>query len=182
MRMNNKNKIVVALLIFGFLAFCTVQFVIIPHNNAKQKQYDSNQNDSLTHDVESVLDYKSAYMGDSVNDVNLFHHLPLYTVTMKFKANSEKCFLTVNYLDTVWNIGEDKVHRDLIYNSVAAMALIDNLKQVTYEFSGATFVFTREEIQDSFGKDLTSLLSREVWNKNIQNRLNDINFVNGFYK
>lgn len=24
----------------------------------------------------------------------------------------------VNYLDTVWNIGEEKMQRDLIYNSV----------------------------------------------------------------
>ena len=53
---------------------------------------------------------------------------------MKFEIDSEACTLTVNYLDTVWNIGEEKVQRDLIYNSVAAMAAIDNLSGITYNF------------------------------------------------
>lgn len=180
--MNNKNKIIVALLIIGALTFCAIQFIVIPHNNAKREQYNANQNDSLTHDIESVLDYKSAYIGDNSNDANLFYHLPLNRVPMKFLINSNDCSLTVNYLDTVWNIGEDKVHRDLIYNSAAAMALIDNLKKITYEFSGVTFVFTREEIQSSFGNDLQSLLNKEAWNKNIQNKLKDSDFVSSFYK
>lgn len=180
--MNHKNKIIVALLIMGVLAFCAVQFIVIPHNKANQEQYNADQNDSLTHDIESVLNYKNAYIGDNSNDTNLFYHLPLNHVPMKFQINSNDCSLTVNYLDTVKNIGEEKVYRDLIYNSAAAMALIDNLKQITYEFSGATFVFTREEIQNSFGKDLISLLNREVWNKNIQSKLNDSDFVSSFYK
>lgn len=179
--MNNKNKIIVALLVIGVLAFCVVQFVIIPHNNAKQEQYNANQNDSLQHDIESVLNYKSAYIGDSSNVANLFYHLPLHTISMKFEINPNDCYLTVNYLDTVWNIGEDKVHRDLIYNSTVAMALIDNLQQITYQFSGNTFVFTREKIQNSFGNDLSSLLDKEAWNKSVQSKLNDTDFVSGFY-
>ncbi|MDP4132973.1 MAG: DUF4825 domain-containing protein [Bacillota bacterium] len=180
--MNKKNKAIIVLLVIGALAFCTIRFIIIPHNNAKQEQYNANQNDSLTHDIANVLRYKSAYVGDSSNDANLFYHLPLSSVSMKFQINPDDCSLTVNYLDTVWNIGEGKVHRDLVYNSAAAMALIDNLKQITYEFSGATFVFTREKIENSFGSDLSSFLDKETWNKKIQSRLNDSDFVSSFYK
>lgn len=180
--MNNKNKAIIALLIIGVMAFCTVEFIIIPQRNAKEAKYIAEQNDSLTHDIENVLDFKSPYVGDSSNDANLFYRLPLNRVSMQFDINPDTCALTVNYLATVNNIGEDKVHRDILYNSVAAMALIDNLSKVTYNFSGDTFSFTREEIENSFGKNLSSLLQKDGWSKNVQSKLNDQNFVDSFYK
>ncbi len=179
--MNKKGKAIIVLLIIGVFAFCAVQFLLIPQINAKQEEYSANQNDSLTHDVESVLDYKSAYIGDNSNVANLFYHLPLNGTAMKFQIDSENCTLFVNYLDTVWNIGEEKVQRDLIYNSVAALALIDNLKQIAYEFSGDTFTFTRAAMEDYFGKGLSSLLDKEIWKEKIQSRLNDADFVSSFY-
>lgn len=86
-----------------------------------------NQTDALTHDISVVEDYKTSYIGNANNVSGLFEVLPLNNVSMKFEINSEDCTLTVNYLDTVWNIGEEKVQRNLVYNSVAAMAAIDNL-------------------------------------------------------
>ena len=179
--MNKKGKAIIALLVVGVFAFCAVQFILIPHINAKQEEDSANQNDSITHDIESVLEYKSAYCGDNSNIANLFYHLPLNSISMKFQIESENCILFVYYLDTVWNIGEDKVQRDLIYNSVAALALIDNLMQITYEFSGDTFTFTRVAMEDCFGKDLSSLLNKEIWKEKIQSRLNDADFVSSFY-
>lgn len=89
---------------------------------------------ALTHDISAIEDYKTAYLGDANNVRDLFGNLPLNNIPRQFEINSDDCTLTVNYLDTVWNIGEDKVQRDLIYNTVAAMAAIDNLSGITYNF------------------------------------------------
>lgn len=90
---------------------------------------------------------------------------------MKFQIDSDACTLTVNYLDTVWNIGKEKVRRDLIYNSVAAMAAIDNLSDITYEFSGDSYSFDREQIEDIFGSPLSNLFEEGKWISNVQNKL-----------
>ncbi len=179
--MNKRNKVIIALLVLGVLAFGAVEFVIVPQNNAMQAEYASNQNDALTHDIESVMEYKSLYMGDNSNDANLFYHLPLNSVAMKFQIDADEYALTVNYLDTVGNIGEDKVHRDIVYNSIAAMALIDNLEQITYEFSGDTYVFTREKIENFTEKELSLLLDKETWNEKIQSKISDKDFINSFF-
>ena len=136
----------------------------------------------MTHDITSIEDYKNLYIGNASNVGNLFWNLPLNNVDMKFEIDSEACTLTVNYLDTVWNIGEEKVQRDLIYNSVAAMAAIDNLSGITYNFSGDSYSFERTQIEDVFGTPLSNLLEQEKWRNDVQDKLKDTDFVEQFYK
>lgn len=180
--MNKKSKIIIGLLAIAVILFCLIQFWIIPANQAKKEAYAQNQADALTHDITSIEDYKSPYIGDANNIGNLFWNLPLNNVDMKFEINSETCALTVNYLDTVWNIGEEKVQRDLIYNSVAAMAAIDNLSGITYNFSGDSYSFERTQIEDVFGTPLSNLLEQEKWSNDVQDKLKDTDFVEQFYK
>ena len=131
---------------------------------------------------EAIEDYKTAYLGDANNVRDLFGNLPLNNIPRQFEINSDDCTLTVNYLDTVWNIGEDKVQRDLIYNTVAAMAAIDNLSGITYNFSGDSYSFERTQIEDIFGAPLSNLLEQEKWSNDVQDKLKDTDFVEQFYK
>ena len=128
--MNKKNKIILGLLSVAIILFSTIQFWIIPTEEAKQADYARNQTDALTHDISAIEDYRFPYIGNASNIGGLFENLPLNDISKKYEINSDNCTLTVNYLDTVWNIGEEKVHRDLIYNSAAAMAAIDNLTAI----------------------------------------------------
>lgn len=180
--MNKKSKIIIGLLVVAVILFCLIQFWIIPTNQAKEEAYAQNQTDALTHDITSIEDYKSPYIGNASNVSNLFWNLPLNNVDMKFEIDSDTCNLTVNYLDTVWNIGEEKVHRDLIYNTVAAMAAIDNLSGITYNFSGDSYSFERTQIEDVFGTPLSNLLEQEKWSNEVQDKLKDTDFVEQFYK
>ena len=182
MEMNKKNKLIITLLAVGVLMFSAVQVVILPARASKQEKYNAQQTDSLTHDISNVLKYKNQYVGNNSNTLNLFYHLPMNNLSMKFQIDSSHCSLTVSYLDTVWNIGEEKVQRDLIYNSAAAFSLIDNLKAITYEFSGNSYSFTRAQFENVFGNPLSSLLEKKTWSKKIQTKLNDINFVESFYR
>ena len=172
--MNKKSKIIICLLAIAAILFCIIQFGVIPANQEKQAEYARNQTDALTHDISAIMDYKSPYIGDASNIGNLFWNLPLNNVDMKFEINSETCALTVNYLDTVWNIGEEKVQCDLVYNSVAAMAAIDNL-------SGESYSFSRKQIEEVFGSPLSELLEQEKWNKEVQDKLNSTDFVEQFF-
>ena len=180
--MTKKSKIIIGLLSVAAVLFCLIQFWIIPANQAKREAYAQNQTDALTHDITSIEDYKSPYIGNASNVGNLFWNLPLNNVDMKFEIDSETCTLTVNYLDTVWNIGEDKVQRDLIYNTVAAMVAIDNLSGITYNFSSDSYSFERTQIEDIFGAPLSNLLEPEKWKNDVQDKLKDTDFVEQFYK
>lgn len=182
MKMNKKSKIIISLLAIAVALFCIIQFWIIPTNQAKKETYAQNQTDSLTHDISAIEDYRTAYLGDANNVRELFGVLPLNNIPKQFEINSDDCTLTVNYLDTVWNIGEDKVQRDLIYNAVAAMAAIDNLSGITYNFSGDSYSFARTQMENVFGSPLSNLLEQEKWCNNVQDKLKDTVFVEQFYK
>lgn len=163
------------------IVFCVVEFAVLPSGQAKQNESALKQTDSLTHDISSIKDYKSPYIGDASNVSHLFYALPLSNISMKFQIDPNSCSLTVNYLDTVWNIGEEKVHRDLIYNSLAAMASIDNLTKITYEFSGDNFSFERKQLEDKFGAPLSNLLDKEKWTE-VQKKLSSDTYCNQFYQ
>lgn len=180
--MNKKNKIIIGLLAIAVVLFCAIQFWIIPTNRAKEAEYAHNQTDALTHDITVIETYRTPYIGNASNTGGLFEVLPLGDIAKKYEINSDNCTLTVNYLDTVWNIGEEKVRRDLVYNSVAAMAAIDNLSGITYNFSGDSYSFTRKQIEDVFGTPLSNLLKQEKWSEKVQSKLNDMDFVEQFYR
>lgn len=180
--MNKKNKVSIGLLSVAMILFSTIQFWIIPTEEAKQADYARNQTDSLTHDISAIEDYRFPYVGNASNIGGLFENLPLNNVSKKYEIDSDNCTLTVNYLDTVWNIGEEKVHRDLIYNSAAAMAAIDNLTGVTYNFAGDSYSFERKELEEILGSPLSNLLVPEKWREEIQTQLSSKEFCDQFYQ
>ncbi|MGN1479282.1 MAG: DUF4825 domain-containing protein [Acutalibacteraceae bacterium] len=176
-----RNKVIIALVSAAAILTCLTLFVIIPSNQKKQEEYEAAQQDALTHDITAVEIYKSPYIGDTSNSTQIFYKLPLGNIQKKFQIDSDNCTITVYYLDTVWDIGEEKVHCDLVYNAVAAMASIDNMTAVTYEFNDKSFSFTREQIEAVFGNDLSSLLQKEVWQEKVQNKLADNTLTESFY-
>lgn len=180
--MNKKNKIILGLLSVAIILFSTIQFWIIPTEEAKQADYARNQTDSLTHDISAIEDYRFPYVGNASNIGGLFENLPLNNISKKYEIDSDNCTLTVNYLDTVWNIGEEKVHRDLIYNSAAAMAAIDNLTAIAYNFAGDSYSFERKELEDMLGSPLSNLLVPEKWKEEIQTQLSSKEFCDQFYQ
>ena len=182
MKMNKKSKIIIGLLAVAVTLFCVIQFWIIPTNQAKKEDYARNQTDALTHDISAIEDYRTAYVGNATNICGLFEVLPLNNISKKFEINSDNCTLTVDYLDTVWNIGEEKVQRDLIYNTIAAMAAIDNLSGITYNFSGDSYSFERTQIEATFGTPLSNLLEQGNWNEDVREQLSSKDFCQQFYK
>ncbi len=69
------------------------------------------------------------------------------------------------------------VHKDLIYNSTAAFALIDNLEKINYNFANLTYSVTKKEIDELYDLALPELLSEDNWKSQVQDRLKDSGFV-----
>lgn len=170
--MKIRNFIIISLLFVGIVLFGVVQFVIIPHNNAEREKYILQQQEPTTHDLKSILKYKNRYMGNASNIINLFHNLPLSKVGMKFQLFPEKLTLEVSYQDTVLNIGEEKVEVSLIYNSVAAFALVDNLEAIDYNFPDESYKVKREDVEKAYSY-FNDILKENIWENTVQGRLKD---------
>ena len=74
-----------------------------------------------------------------------------------------------------------KVRRDLVYDSAAAFALIDNLSAVCYEFSDGSYAFTRAQMEAVLGAPLSALCDGAAMHDRVQARLEDAEFVASFY-
>jgi len=180
--MKTRNKIIVYLVLLGIILYVSVQCVIIPQNNIKKEQYAAEQLDPVTHDLNGISKYKSKYMGDSSNIINLFYSLPLSNVGMTFELFPEELTLEVNYKETVGGIGEERLNKALIYNSTSAFALIENLEAIKYNFPGSSYKALRFDFQKWYGDDLSSLLIDYEWKSKVQDRLKDNDYINNFIK
>lgn len=181
--MNLKNiKVIWCIVMFAILACIGISLSTI--NEKKHIEYTKTQvtTNALTHDITTIQSYKSPYMGNATNLSQLFYHLPLNHLSMNFEMDSKACALTVNYVDTIKAVGLEELKRDVLYNTIAAMATIDNLAQITYHFSDATYRFDRTQIETVFGSPLSSLLDKETWHSKVQELLKSKEFVDSFFE
>lgn len=176
-----KNKILISLLTIAIILSFVIAFYVIPQKGQHSAKYVSQQQNAETHDINQIAGCQTPYIGNASNVGKLFDKLPLSNTERKYEIDSDHCILTIYYLDTVWNIGETKVQQALVYNTVAAMASIDNLAGIVYKFSGDSFSFTREQIESVFGDDLAALLPKAVWEHDVQSKLTDDIFLTQFY-
>lgn len=175
--MSTRNKVIVFLAVAGIALFGIIQGYIIPKNLEQEEQYRLEQQSPITHDLDSVMKYKHKYMGAAGNLINLFSQLPLGQLGKSFQLYPEQLTAEISYKEMVSVIGESEVHKALLYNSLAAFALIDNLQAIHYRFDDASYKVTRSDIQQVFGANLSELLNKETWKTNVQDRLKDDDFT-----
>ncbi|MGE8203303.1 DUF4825 domain-containing protein [Heyndrickxia sp. NPDC080065] len=174
--MKTRNRIIIGLVVIGIILYGVVNYWIVPQQNVRADKYLEEQKEPTTHDIKSILKFKNKYMGNAGNLINLFNHLPLSNVGTTFQLYSDDLALEVNYKETVWNIGEVKVNQSLIYNSTAAFALIDNLQAIIYNFPGTSYKVKRTDVEKLYS-NFGEILKEDHWNKEVQNKLNDSEFV-----
>jgi hypothetical protein len=174
--MKTRNRIIIVLLAFGIALFAAIEFFVIPHQNAENTKYAAAQQEPSTHDLNTILKYRNKYMGNFSNTINLFYHLPLSNAGMNFQLYPDTLTLEVNYKDTVWNIGKEKVNRSLIYNSTAAFALIDNLQSIVYNFPGETYRVNRADVEKLYS-NFSTIIQKVNWYKYVQEPLKNLQYT-----
>lgn len=158
------------------LAFSVTQFALVPFQNAQTKKYELTQKDPCTHDLNSILRYKNHYLGNNSNTIHLFYQLPLAEAGMRFQIFSENLSLKVEYPYSASIRGERTVNQSLIYNSVAAFALISNLQKITFRFTDKAVTITRTDVEKIY-RDPSALLQKDIWKTKVQNLLQNKAFV-----
>lgn len=137
---------------------------------------------ALGHEIESVLKYKSQYMGDASNISELNRNLPLFDIERTNEIDSKNLKYRIKYEDRVFNIGEYRVKSNLIYNATANFALIDNLEAIEFYFEDVSYTLSRQNIVDWYGDDISSLLKKEVWAERVQSKLSDPKYIDEFWE
>ena len=178
--MKKQNRRLLLGLVIAAITLSIVALIIV--TQVKEKTAKEGQDDALTHDITTVYDYRSDYVGDNSNTVNLFYHLPLNSVAMNFEIDGTSRSLTVNYEETTKKIGSDKVRRDLIYNATAAMALIANVDELIFTFPDTYFIFRRSALNTIYNAELSNLLPGKTWKAQVQDKLKDDGFVERLYE
>ena len=91
--------------------------------------------------------------------------------------------MTIRYEDNVESETRLAVmQEDMVYTAVAAMAAIDNLNGVTYQFPDAAYTLTRKQVAGVFGQNLSSLLEETTWEKMVAGPLRKDGFAQQFFE
>ncbi|GGH18359.1 DUF4825 domain-containing protein [Paenibacillus segetis] len=175
--MKTRNTIIIILLMLGIGLFTVVQGWIIPQQEQDKQRYIMEQQSPLTHDIGSVLKFKSKYMGDFSNFDNLISSLPLNRVDRSYQLYPEQLTAQINYEETVLGIGQERVELGLIYNATAAFALIDNLEGINFNFMDVDYQVKRQDVENWYGTTLSALLVEDTWGAKVQEKLADDEYV-----
>lgn len=132
--------------------------------------------------IDNIINYKNNYIGNNSNVGNLISNLPLSEYGYVFEIDNKNCGLTINYNTTDWYNNDNMyVEQALVYNSVSMFMLIDNLKTITFNFSGSSYQIERQTVENNYPK-YNEIISSESINKDrfnqyVENKINDIVFI-----
>ncbi len=136
--------------------------------------------------IKNIIQFKNQYVGNNSNDSHLIDNLPLAEYGYVFEIDSENLGLIIDYHITDWYINESHyLEKSLLYNSVSIFALIDNVEQITFNFSGNTYVVTRNKIKElypNFEDIVNNGVNQNNFNKYLENKMNDNDFVDNIFK
>ncbi len=136
--------------------------------------------------IENIIQFKDKYVGNNSNNSHLIDNLPLAEYGYVFEIDSINLELTINYYITDWYINENYyLEKALLYNAVAIFALIDNVEQLTFNFSGNTYTVSREQLKElypNFADIANNGVNQSNFNKYLESKINDNNFVENTFK
>ena len=167
--MRKRNIVIVVLFMMGMILAAAAIFGTHEFGRQKSKQW--NEQFSITGNQWNLIkNYQSQYMGDSSNIVGLFYHLPLGSEKLTYQIDSEAFVFEIDYEQGLAQVGihnhnvskeknynekkdrkkgEREAYQAMIYNSVIAFSLIDNLQGIRYRFKDHCFFITRERLMQS---------------------------------
>ena len=135
--------------------------------------------------IDNIIKFKNEYVGDNSNDSHLIDSLPLSEYGYVFEIDSENLGLIIDYHITDWYINENQyLEKCLLYNAVSIFSLIDNVQNITFNFSGNSYEVNRKQIQDlypNFNDINSNVINKENFNKYLENKMNDDEFVKSIF-
>ena len=200
---NGKEPLIVGAIITGdtTITYKTLLYDVYRCNrNSKDEYYEidfsrkkepcTNPFDPNISDISKLLKYKNKYMGNTSNLINLFWRLPLSKYDMNFEFKSNEFLLIINYNNSTSYINEDNtkekyVKSSLIYNSLMAFTLIDNLEELTYNFMDYSYSISKSDVLEMYPNYDKLIINNEInvnnFKKYVTFKLNDDDFINNYF-
>lgn len=168
--MDKRKLTLIVFVVIGVPLFIWIQFFEVP-SKVKLGEAKMQQN-PVTHNFETIVDYESAFMGDASNTNGLFNALPLSNEKGKIAMDPDTFLLVVNY-DLPTEEYEKEIKQTVLYNTTAAYVLIENLQIIEMRFLDKSYTVTRENVEIWFGTTLFDLKNPEAFKEQVQERLKE---------
>lgn len=133
-----------------------------------------------TENFSDLLQFKSKYMGNNSNFINLNNNLPLSNFKKTFSFDTNSLTAEISYDTSVKSLNEKNLRQALAFNSACNFILIDNLQALKLDFTDASFTVTRVELNKFYGLDISTLKNSDEFYKVIQAKLNDSDYLKQF--
>ncbi|WP_408894197.1 DUF4825 domain-containing protein [Paenibacillus taichungensis] len=169
--MTGKNKWIIALVMLGIFGVIVVEGFVNPRIEAKQSQYEAEQQDPLTHDFAALAKYRSPYMGAFSNLSHLNQALPLNGKLNGYQLVPETFTAQINYRINTSEMKSEELERILVYNAAANFVWIENLEHVLYSFEDVQYTLSREAAQQWAGTELKTLQEPKEWDAAVRKKL-----------
>ena len=131
--------------------------------------------------IENIIKYKNKYVGNNSNDGNLINSLPLSEYGYNFEIDPENLGLTIDYHITDWYINENQyLEKCLLYNTISIFSLIENVQDITFNFSGNSYKVNRKQIEKlypNYRDIINDEINEDNFNKYLESKMNDNEFI-----
>ena len=135
--------------------------------------------------IDNIIKFKNGYVGDNSNDSHLIDSLPLSEYGYVFEIDPENLGLTIDYHITDWYINENEyLEKCLLYNTVSIFSLIDNVQDITFNFSGNSYKVNRKQVENlypNYSDIISNNISKENFNKYLENKMTDDEFIKNIF-
>ncbi len=178
--MKKRKLIVLTLIIACILSTAFFQLYLVPKISEDSLANVTNDTDVLTQDFSSMLIYRTKYMGNNSNIVNINNNLPLSNIGKSFSIHPEAFAVEINYNVKASSIGDKKLEQAVIYNATVNFVLVDNLASLKLNFADIAYSISRTSLEKWYGVKLSELQNKDKFKKQVQSKLTNKTYLDKF--
>ncbi|SMF75696.1 protein of unknown function [Paenibacillus uliginis N3/975] len=180
--MSKKNIWILILLIIGIGGIIAIEGYAKPKAREQAAQYEAEQKSPYTHDISRSLKFRSKYMGNAGNIINLNNSLPYSDMNNTFQLYPDELTAELKYKVLSAELETAKLQEMLLYVATANFVMIDNLQALRLTFEDAVFTIQRKTVEEWYGGEgsLVLLQNKQNWRELVQDKMKDREFTQKF--
>ena len=150
-------------LLIGVLCIVVLSGILLTNGLTKVNSTGEKENSSIPvngYNAAELFKYKSAYIGDNSNVVNLLSSLPLGNLRreVSLKTFLKPYGISAKYDLSLSSLSVEAIESRFRENAIVIFALIDNVDKISFDYGSIhekrKYQCTREQLQKSYDKDL----------------------------
>ncbi|WP_026882173.1 DUF4825 domain-containing protein [Clostridium akagii] len=178
--MKKAKFVIIISIIAVILGMTFFQLYLIPKFSDDNLENVTNDTDAITQDFNNVLIYKTKYMGNNSNIININNNLPLSNIKKSFSIHPETFAVEINYDVKASSIEQKKLEQAIIYNATVNFVLVGNLESLNLNFNDITYTISRSSLKNWYGVNLSSFENIDKLKKGVQSKLSNKTYLDKF--